>query len=280
MVNVHTVAKRFSNSDDFAERLLESIKVLPAGEEFFLPLYFQDGDPDVALMEGGVRGRRLRLTRNETIALLAAFDRVGISESNRLRKAVSESMASSEVSADEANRTDGPSGPGDTTPLELCVRALCTRRRVSFAYQGRLDATPHRRTVDPTGIHQAEGSWYVDAFDVDRRGMRAFRSDRIADVVEVGPSEDHGAPCQESERLVTVRFEDPSVLTTLWWPNLEVVEEKDGHVVARIPYYGGDWLARRLAACGGTATTDDPELAARTQVVASQLLGELGEDVA
>ena len=130
MVNVHAVARRFSNSDDFAERLIESIKVLPAGDDFFLPLYFKDGDPDVALVEGGVRGRRLRLTRDETFALIAAFDRIGISESNSLRKSIMGTMASLDVSADETQRTDAPSGGSDTTALERCVQALCTGRRI------------------------------------------------------------------------------------------------------------------------------------------------------
>lgn len=275
MVNVHAVARRFSNSDDFAERLLESIKVLPAGEEFFLPLYYQDGDPDMALMDGGVRGRRLRLTRDETVALLAAFERVGISEGNALRRAISDSMASREVDAGEADRTDSPSGDADTTPLELCVRAICAGRRVSFLYRGRLDDQPHHRTVDPTGVHQSEGAWYVDAFDVDRGGMRSFRSDRIEGVAEVGPAERHEEGAAEEARTVRVRFSDASLLTSLWWPRLEVEESGDGYVVARLPYYGGDWLPRRIAACGSGATTDDPELAGRVRDVAAGLLDAL-----
>ena len=277
MVNAHAVARRFSNSEDFAERLMESIKVLPAGEEFFLPLYFKDGDPDMALIEDGVRGRRLRLTRDETIALVAALDRVGISEGNSLRKRISASMVAAGVSEDEAERCDAPSGDGDTTPLEACVRALCAGRRVGLLYQGRLDAEPRWRTVDPTGLHQAEGMWYVDAFDVDRQGMRAFRADRIHDVEERGTATRHEQAASAQARLVDVCFRDPSVLTTLWWPGLEVVSQEGDRVTARIPYYGGDWLARRLAACGGTATTDDPELARRVGEVAARLLANVGE---
>lgn len=275
MVNVHAVARRFSNSDDFAERLLESIKVLPAGDEFFLPLYFRDGDPDVALMEGGVRGRRLRLTRDETIALVAAFDRIGISEGNSLRKAVQESMSATGVDVKETQRTDAPTGGKDTSALESCVAAICSGLRLEIAYQGRLDDGPRRRIIDPTGIHQSEGAWYVDAYDVGRHGKRIFRSDRISSVEVVGPSEGHDEVTEEGARTVTIRFSDPSVLTTLWWPGLEVVSQNEDEVIARISYYGGDWLARRLAACGGTATTDDRELAERTRRVAKEMLSSL-----
>ena len=275
MVNVHAVARRFSNSDDFAERLIESIKVLPAGDDFFLPLYFKDGDPDVALVEGGVRGRRLRLTRDETFALIAAFDRIGISEGNSLRKSIMGTMASLDVSTDETQRTDAPSGGSDTTALERCVQALCTGRRIRFLYQGRLDSQPNERHAEPTGVHQSDGAWYVDAYDVVRGGPRIFRSDRMSQVEDDGPATQRDNALQAQERLVTVRFSDPSVLVTLWWPKLEVIEEREGYVEARLPYYGGDWLARRLAACGGTATTDDPELAERTRLVAEGLLATI-----
>ena len=275
MVNVHAVARRFSNSDDFAERLLESIKVLPAGEEFFLPLYFKDGDPDVALMGGGVRGRRLRLTKDETFALLAAFDRIGISEGNTLRKSIEETMVAPGVSTSEAQRTDAPSGGGDTVALERCVAALCAGRRIRFLYQGRLDAIPLERHVVPTGIRQSEGAWYVDALDVTRGVSRTFRSDRISGVEDEGPADRDRRSPEEGSRFVTIRFSDPSVLVTLWWPGLEVLEDHDGSVLARIPYYGGDWLARRLAACGGTATTDDPELSRLVAEVAEGLLSTL-----
>jgi proteasome accessory factor C len=39
------------------------------------------------------------------------------------------------------------------------------------------------------------------------------------------------------------------------------VEDDDGETVtANIPYFGGLWLPRRLAACGGTVDVEDNEV--------------------
>ena len=48
--------------------------------------------------------------------------------------------------------------------------------------------------------------------------------------------------------------------------------EHDGVVEARIPFYGGPWLVRRIASGGGTITTDDEKLALMVRDYARSLL--------
>ena len=68
-------------------------------------------------------------------------------------------------------------------------------------------------------------------------------------------------------------FADERFLTLLPWHGLTVEGRgEDGLMRARVAYYGGDWLVRMLAACGGAATTDDPELAERVRAYAAALL--------
>lgn len=55
---------------------------------------------------------------------------------------------------------------------------------------------------------------------------------------------------------------------------VDAAHEPAREVVATTTWYGGDWLPRMLCACGGTATTDDPELAARMRAIAAEQLAQ------
>ena len=79
----------------------------------------------------------------------------------------------------------------------------------------------------------------------------------------------------ETAREVRVTFRDERFLSLLPWHGL-VVEgrDEDGSVRTRTAYYGGEWLVRMLAACGGTAVTDDEGLAGRVREYARTRLAE------
>lgn len=55
---------------------------------------------------------------------------------------------------------------------------------------------------------------------------------------------------------------------------IDAAHEPAREVGATTTWYGGDWLPRMLCACGGTATTDDPELAARMRTIAAEQLAQ------
>ena len=123
---------------------------------------------------------------------------------------------------------------------------------------GRAGAPPQLRAAR----HQSRDSWYLDAHDLDREGERTFRLDRMEEV-EQGPRTTEPKKCEKNARReVDITFGDPHYLDLLPWHGLRVTGNgEDGSVSARIDYYGGMWLPRMIAACGGTARTADPEVA-------------------
>ena len=125
------------------------------------------------------------------------------------------------------------------------------------------------------------GLWYLDAFDLVRRGERTFRCDRMTKlgtsaVTEGGtqgdgPRRDGGIT---GTREVELTFTDPRLLEFFRWPALEVMAEGGGRTRARIPFYGGMWLIRRLAACGDGVIVDDEDLRRKVSDYATGLLGK------
>jgi proteasome accessory factor B len=58
-------------------------------------------------------------------------------------------------------------------------RAVRDRRPVTFGYQGVGRSSPQRRHLEPWGVVNRHGKWYVAGFDRDRGEERVFRLSRI-----------------------------------------------------------------------------------------------------
>lgn len=70
-------------------------------------------------------------------------------------------------------------------PLWEAVR---DRRPVTFTYRAQGPAEPARRVLEPWGVVNRRGHWYVAGFDRDRKGTRVFRLSRVEGPVKMaGP---------------------------------------------------------------------------------------------
>ena len=129
-------------------------------------------------------------------------------------------------------------------------------------------ARQRHRADGPQGLRHEEGRWYLDALDLERGGERTFRLDRMGDVRSIAAASAASEPeaARRGARTVLLTFWDQRYLDLLPWHDLTVVDdeadEKDGPLLASTPFYGGMWLPRMLAACGGAVTTSDRELTA------------------
>lgn len=289
-LSVDAVSSRLGVTRARARKLLALVMGSTAGDEARLPLV-EDGGELTLVGEDGTRGRALRLTRAEATALLAALDRIGMGRDDPTRKVVEDALLASPVDEADVRRLLGTEGSAEGGTLSACAAAVHERRAVTFSYRGAGDEEAARRTVLPIGLRSEEGAWYLDGWDLDRRGERTFRLDRMSDARPAdAPQRDEGdgtsapspaAPASSprvTPREVGLTFSDERLLTALPWHALTVTgRSDDGTVRARTPYYGGDWLVRMLAACGGAASTDDDELADRVRDYARDLLARLDE---
>lgn len=289
-IDVTTIARRLGISE--REARLRMDLILSAGGDGAAALPLAERGAGRLSLEGGAHNhaRRLRLTRSETVAVQAALDRMGIPADAPLRRRIAASLAPSGPSAGPgdaqmAQTLDGGAGAGCSTgaadaprvaeAILQCSRAISQLGMIDFTYQGISDSAPRRRHVDPQGLRNTDGAWYLDAYDPSRRGNRVFRLDRMEDVRAVPAEEVSPEPQGDiGARTVRITFHDRRYLDLLAWPGLRV-ERDDGTVVhARIPYYGGEWLPRRIAACAGTAHASDGEVNALAVAYARRKLGD------
>jgi proteasome accessory factor C len=90
--------------------------------------------------------------------------------------------------------------PTGSTVAVDARRALVTGRRIRLRYQGRADASPRDREIDPWALRVVASTWYLQGHDHGAGDLRTFRLDRVVDAevtdipVEVAPPDQLPAP--------------------------------------------------------------------------------------
>jgi proteasome accessory factor C len=269
-VSPTALASRFDISEDQAKRLIYLLTTASDESGSWLPLYLTDEEGVALCSSDSTRGRPCRLTISETMALMSALDQIGVPTSDPARMAVSHSMVTPGVDQEEVERLMAPQGhPSTARDLDVCAKAILDGKVISMSYRGTADAEPRVRRIACHRVRHEEGTWYVDATDMDSGGERTFRLDRMGNVTREDMMARPATPESATHsRTLTVEFDDVRYLDSLAWPGLRVTSRTDGHVTAEIPYYGGDWLPRHIAACGGTARADDEQVMAQVRRIA------------
>lgn len=66
--------------------------------------------------------------------------------------------------------------------FEPLLEAVRKQRSLDIQYQGRKDRAARKRRIDPYGLREARGHWYVLAFCHDRQAVRIFEIGRIQEL--------------------------------------------------------------------------------------------------
>ena len=274
MLTPAAVAARLGIPQERASLLINLILTACVDTGYQLPLILADNDGVALSRSQGVTGRPVRLTQAETRALLAALDELGFAADDPLRINVLDAFGPSGLNEQTARAHVAAALSLDQNEvLEACSRAISAGSSLSFSYQSVNQAHAQKRHVAPQAVRRANELWYLDAYDYDRRAMRTFRIGRMNDVrISSAVAANGQTPTarDRSERMVEVAFCNRTPFDLFEWPRLEITGEQEGRVVARLPYYGGMWLPRRLAACIGLVTTPDEELVELVRMVGRQ----------
>ena len=274
-VSASQIVRLFGASRLEAQELLQAL--LNVGDEDmprYLPL-FDNGDEVGLAQTPSHPCRPLRLSHLETMALAAAFDLVGLKSGNALRKRIMTQFACPDDAGDSFAEAASPPYPIPTRKLLSCATAIVSKRALTFDYQGTRDDAPRKRRAMPSALNPNDGRWTLDAFDLDADGERTFYITNMRNITlldEALPRDAAADSVKAERRTVRLRFADRHMLELFEWPDLEILRESDGVAEARIPFYGGPWLVRRIAAGGGSVTTDDAELNALVRSYAESLL--------
>jgi predicted DNA-binding transcriptional regulator YafY len=273
-VSADVIANRFGIPYEEALRDIQLLDGFSGDADFYLPTYLSDDGTTLTLaFDSDIHGRPCRLSLDETNALLAALGRVGIEEDDPLRQTIMQTFGSPLSDQELTARLVASDADVDSSIPITCANALLEGRSLAFLYQGTQDSAPAERHVDPSGTHHANGDWYLDGFDLDRQADRMFRFDRMSDVRLAGPRSRHAVATPSEHRLVGIHFADRRWVTLLDWHQLgTLTSEADGTLSGRIASFGGDWLARRVAACGGAVWVDDEDIMAQARAYARDQL--------
>lgn len=257
-----SIIARLGISEDEARALLDALVDLGAISPGFAvaELGSAEGISIPRTMES--HGKVLRLTPSETLAIDSALKRLGALDDDPLRASILDALSSPAVSEEDfARRARQLSNPDVAHRVMRCAQALLYGFGLRFLYKGTADGTPRTRHVRPISIKESEGLWYLEAADGKSGALRSFRLDRM-DAIEEDPSVVELPATVEPAREVELIFRSTAMLELLDWPHLRYLGPPDEVPLrVRIPYYGGLWLVRRLAACGSAVGILDAELA-------------------
>ena len=258
-ISLDAISSRLGISHDEARTMMDIICMASGEETGGLLISSNDDETEYTLQYLATRGRPLRLTTTETIAVLHALDLAGVDEHDQLRVHLSEALTSPEVLVEEVRQSLG--APTEDPSLIACAQSQAQHRLISFRYQGIRDDEPRVRTVLVRRLRLNGEHWHVDAFDTEIEQERTFRIDRMSEPVLGGP-----APLPQEEYTeqteVHVAFTDIKYLTMFDWPDLRITAQQTGVIQGILPYYdnGSTWLLRRICACRGTLVVEDERI--------------------
>lgn len=223
--------------------------------------------------------RPLRPTAGEALRLVLTVDAVAEvlgEELPALRSAIAKVRAVvglPEQAADVLG-TDGP------TSLASLRDAVTSRRQVWLRYQGRADAAPTERRIDPWGLHVVDGTWYLQGYDHGPGDRRSFRLDRV---VEFEVTDDR-ATTDRPTTLEPPRYvpgpDDATVVLEVaargrWLEEAvsvdEVIARDAGGARLTLRTDALEWVARLVLMAGGDARVVTPaELQERVRALATE----------
>ncbi len=275
-VSEEAIRKRFGCSAEQAAKLYSMlVNVTSSGDGI---VAYEDVD-GLAIDRGGAGGRALRLDATETFALVCALQRLGIPEGHPIRENLQGAVATGGVDKGLLSRVLAHApDEGTAAALGVCSEAIAARADIACGYRKPGAMAGEERVVRPVSLTQTDGTWYLNCVDVERGGKRTFRLDRMSKARCVPRAADAADEGREGGRMVELAFADPRFLDLFVWPGLEL-EGGGDEPRGAIPYFGGMWLPRQIAGCGGSVTTDDPELLSLIRSYLADLI-DLGANAA
>ena len=216
--------------------------------------------------------RPLRLSPREALRLVLAVEAVAVAfgdELPALRSAVDKIRRAAGMEEGVAVELD-PEGGRWLTPLR---RALAEERRLRVRYQGRTDAAPRDRYIDPWALRVVDGAWYLQGRDDDAEGLRTFRLDRVADVEVLDeprrfepPDDELPTPRYvpaESDIEVHLHLEPRAAWLVDAIEPEHVAELESGAIEVRFHSDALAWVRRLLLGAGGGVDVQAPEALAQ-----------------
>lgn len=224
-----------------------------------IEIYFSDDEVWVEVPR--VFTRPFRLTVEEAFALKAiggaALAVSGESTSSALASALAKLPAIGDESSVVVRQPNDPN-------VEALTQGCIMREVLKIKYfrpQIRLKST---RQIVPMRVWADGDHWYVDAFDVAKKALRVFRTDRIQAISPTGrivePAElpelpgDPGFRWSADTEDVTVHLRPSAHWIAERYPNRGVKKLANDVLEVKLPVATPEWLGRLLVRAGSDAS--------------------------
>lgn len=242
----------------------------------FMPVIVEDGVVEI-WNELPALDRPVRLSSAEARALVSALETAGLTTSDALMSRLLDAAANSDLSVEALERVVRAATSPTGDALKVLALALEQRRPVRIGYRAAGREDENEREIEPLGLVNERGAWYLEAFCRTAGALRTFRVDRVshAEVLQ--------GTCQEREvtpsgtafvatglPLARVRLLPGETASEREWPGMRVVgRAEDGSTVVEVPYAGTAWIARQVAArLGGAEALGPAEVRAAVRALA------------
>lgn len=168
-----------------------------------------------------------------------------------------------------ATRTVGPA-------FQIAAAATLQRRKLWFEYHARSTDERSERTVSPQRVTHYRESWYMDAWDDERDGLRTFSIDRIShptilgeraldvaeDTLDAHYASAYGIFGGFADKLAILRFSAERarwVADERWHPQQHGKYIDDGRYELSIPYADARELVMDILRHGSSVEIVEPE---------------------
>lgn len=229
-----------------------------------------DGDVAIVFGELPALEEPVRLTAAELRALEAALESCGVSPDAALLERLAHAASQVDDPSSIAATVRAAAAPGgEAHTYAQFVAAVVGHRAMRIRYLSPGSPRESARVVHPLRLVSWRGRWYLVAYCQTAQDERTFRLDRVLSAEATG--EVFEAPTDTTPSTVPVpdtdalpvaelRFAaDAPDLTEREWPGATFERTESGEVLARVPYAGTGWIARKVAARLGDAEVVAPE---------------------
>lgn len=259
----------------------------------------------------GIKGRSMCLTLAETKALTEALALQGFANKDEfltyLQTSVVKSARNSSRASEECKFKEQPQQMASMTQeLSVITHALRNQHVIQFTYvkshfsccqamnesqktnslTSQTQTSSHQRRAIPLELQHRDQSWYIQAYDLDKRAIRVFKCKNMHTITEL-PYTPHKSPTnlhdttlctsEENTDLIDFFVTDPAVLQKLWWPNSpKKPQELDGVVKISYRLFSSSWLIQRMCACADSVCTSNTSFSQQVKAYADKLLATAG----
>lgn len=291
LANISEVACLLDMSEERANQILEQLCSQHDKDTTpLLPLCSTQNKGEYMRIDapGSAKIKPLRLSAQQAAQCTIAFDEIGLSTTDSLRQKTVESFYPPE-------KTNLPDPKPRESSLEIgkvlktCAVSLAQAKRIDFAvpsaqapevtfkYRGANDQIERTRHVVPTALHVVDGSWIVEAFDLDARSARTFRASLIKECALTNTQRTIPLGAQERPEGGTVELlcDQNAAARVLSWDGARVVSQEGNKTRIEVPYFRGDWLPRHVLALGSGVSYTNSHLRSEVKAVAQDNLKHL-----